>query len=217
MGRSIARKRHLEILSLRTEKRHSGTRMRQRRDRLRKKVPLPVRRILSIGKTSCIRFSASLWRLSPAVQTWTSTPTFQQGGRVAVESRNRPRSLFSAIIMAPLERPFLAFETFHTSFPRVWFSCRRVPYRPTESDSALFYFPAGTFSCSFISNETDQLLPGLVATFRCNPLPSRRCNFSKNAIVIAVLHTGSPVHALYFIFAFSPAFSSEIHYFFTFT
>lgn len=118
---------------------------------------------------------------------------------MAVERGDRTRSLFSAIV-TPLEHPFLAFEMFQTSFPCVWFSCRHIPYRPMESDRSLFYFPAGAFSCSFISNEADQFLPGLVATFRCNSLSSRGCNFSRNAIVIAVLHTRSPcMHCISFL------------------
>ena len=153
MGRSIARKRYLEILSLRTGKRHSGTRMRQRRDRLQKKVPLPVRRILSIGKTSCIEFSASLWRLPPAVQTWTSTPTFQQGGRAAVESRNRTRKPAFCYYHGATRAPFSRFRDVPHLVPLRLVFGSSPPYRPTESDSSLFYFPAGAFSCSFISSD----------------------------------------------------------------
>lgn len=124
------------------------------------------------------------------VRTLTSTPIFQQEVRVAVESRNRTRNLLSAIIMVPPERPLLAFETFHTSFPPHPVFVSRVPYRPTESDSSLFYFPAGAFSCSFIFNKTDQFLSGLVAIFQGNSLLPRP-DSPRNTVVIDVLHTGS--------------------------
>jgi hypothetical protein len=59
MGRSIARKRHLEIISLHAEKQRLHKGMLQGKSELEKKVPASAGRTLNTRKASCIEFSAS--------------------------------------------------------------------------------------------------------------------------------------------------------------